>query len=129
MLTERGLRTDASMDLERYRPADIDTARIPVERSSGPLLLLSGDDDHQWPAGPMAHEIARRMADHGRSSDVTNVVYPGAGHAFLVQEFFPPSAPGAVALFDYGGSPAADRVAGHDAWSRAVAFLGAKPQP
>jgi len=27
--------------------------------------LLSGDDDHQWPAAPMAEEIVRRMEDYG----------------------------------------------------------------
>lgn len=125
VLTEQGLRTDAFMDLSRYEPVEIEAARIPVERSSGPILLLSGDDDHQWSAAPMAEEIVRRMQDHGRGDDVTNVVYPGAGHVFLVQEFLPPSSPGAVPMFDYGGSAEADRVAGEDAWRRAVSFLKA----
>jgi dienelactone hydrolase len=113
------------MDLSRYEAAEIDAARISVERSSGPLLLLSGDDDHQWSAAPMAEEIVRRMEDHGRGEDVTSVVYPGAGHVFLVQEFLPPLNPGAVPMFDYGGSADADRVAGKDAWARAVSFLKA----
>jgi len=44
-----------------HAPEEVDVARIPVERSAGPILLLSGDDDHQWPATPMAEEIVRRM--------------------------------------------------------------------
>lgn len=32
-------------------------AEIPVERINGAVLLLSGDDDDIWPAGPMAERI------------------------------------------------------------------------
>lgn len=80
VFSERGLRTDVFFDVSRYEPEAVDAARIPVERSAGPLLLLSGDDDHQVPSAPMAHEIVRRMEGHGRGDDVTSVVYPGAGH-------------------------------------------------
>jgi uncharacterized protein len=121
VFNDRGLRTDVFFDLAAYEPADVDGARIPVERSVGPILLLSGDDDHQWPAEPMAAEIVRRMADHGRADDVTNIVYPGAGHVFLVQDFIPP--PGTGPLFDYGGSTEADSAAGKDTWQRTAAFL------
>lgn len=123
--SERGLRTDVFFDLSRYQPGDVDTARIPVERSAGPIMLLSGDDDHQWPASPMAEEIVRRMADHGRGDDVTSVVYPGAGHAFLVQDFLPPPGPGTGPQYDFGGNTEADHIAGRDAWQRAVSFLQA----
>jgi dienelactone hydrolase len=65
------------------------------------------------------------MVDHGRGNDVTNVVYPGAGHVFLVQDFLPPPGPGTGPPFDFGGSTQADHAAGEDAWSRAVSFLQA----
>jgi len=87
--------------------------------------LLSGDDDHQWPAAPMAEEIVRRMENHGRGDDVTNVVYPRAGHVFLVQDFVPPPGPGTGPQYDFGGSTQADHLAGKDAWQRAVSFLQA----
>jgi dienelactone hydrolase len=123
--SEKGLRTDVFFDLSRYEPGEIDAARIAVERSAGPILLLSGDDDHQWPAVPMANEIVRRMENHGRGDDVTNVVYSGAGHVFLVQDFMPPPRPGTSPQYDFGGSTEADHAAGRDAWQRAVAFLQA----
>ena len=129
LFNDRGMRTDVFFDALGYEPADIDAARIPVERSAGPILLLSGDDDHQWPAAPMAVEVVRRMADHGRGNDVTNVVYPGAGHVFLVQDFLPPPGPGTGPPFDFGGSTQADQVAGKDAWPRAVSFLQASRVP
>lgn len=71
----------------------------------------------------MAKEIVRRMEDHGRGNDVTNVVYLGAGHVFFVQDFVPPPEPGTGAPFDFGGSTEADLVAGKDAWQRAVSCL------
>lgn len=123
--SERGVRTDVFYDASRYEPEDVDAARIAVERSAGPILLLSGDDDHQWPAVPMAEEIVRRMENHGRGGDVTSVVYPDAGHIFLVRELLPPTPPGQSPPYDFGGSDQADRIAGMDAWQRAVDFLQA----
>jgi dienelactone hydrolase len=121
--SERGLRTDVFFDLSRHEPGQINAARIAVERSAGPLLLLSGDDDHQWPAAAMANEIVRRMEKNGRAGDVTSVLYPGAGHAFFVQQFMPPPGPGARPSYDLGGNDQADHHAGVDAWKQAVSFL------
>lgn len=56
VFTDRGLRTDGFFDLSRYESGDVDAARIAVERSAGPILLLSGDDDHQWPDELMADD-------------------------------------------------------------------------
>ena len=127
--SERGLRADAFCDPSAHGPQEVAAARIEVERSAGPILLLSGDDDHMWPSAPMADEIVRRMEDHGRGDDVTNVVYPGAGHVFLMQDFMPLPGSGTVPQYDFGGSTRADQTAGMDAWQRAVAFLRASGAP
>ena len=123
VFTDRGLRTDGFFDLSRYESGDVDAARIAVERSAGPILLLSGDDDHQWPAEFMAGEVVRRMGAHGRVDDVTNVVYPGAGHVFLMQGPPPPSGPGTGPPIDFGGTTAADILAGKESWQRIPSFL------
>ena len=127
--SERGLRADAFCDPSAHGPQEVAAARIEVERSAGPILLLSGDDDHMWPSAPMADEIVRRMEDHGRGDDVTNVVYPGAGHVFLMQDFMPLPGPGRGPQYDFGGSTRADQIAGMDAWQRAVSFLRASGAP
>ncbi len=123
LFTADGFRTDAFFDLPRYEPEAVDAARIHVEAATGPLLLLSGDDDHQWPASAMAGEIVVRMKGHGRAGDVTNVVYPNAGHIFLQREFFPPPADRIGPPFDFGGGAEADEAASGDAWPRIAAFL------
>jgi uncharacterized protein len=119
------MRTDVFFDLNGYEPSATDAARIRVEQAAGPILLLSGDDDHQWPAAPMAAEIEHRMNEHGRGGDITNVVYPGAGHVFLMREFIPPAFLGIGGVYDFGGTPEADAAAGKDAWRRIGAFLSA----
>jgi dienelactone hydrolase len=124
-ISEGGLRTDVFFDLARHDAADIEAARIAVERAVGPILLLSGDDDHQWPAVPMANEVVRRMEEHGRGDDVTSVVYPGAGHVFFIRDLLPPPVPGSRPTYDFGGGSEADSIASRDAWQRAVAFLQA----
>ena len=125
LFSEWGLRTDVFCDASRHEPSEVDAARIAVERSTGPLLLLSGDDDHMWPAASMSDEIVRRMENHGRGDDVTNVVYPGAGHVFLLQDFMPRPGPETGSQYDFGGSFEADNIAGKDAWRHAVSFLHA----
>ena len=122
---ERGLRTDVFFDLSRFSDEAVDRARIRVERSTGPILLLSGDDDHQWPAASMAAEIVERMAQHGRAAEVTSVVYPQAGHTFLVTDFMSALGSKNYPPFDFGGSREADAVASQDAWRRTVSFLHA----
>jgi dienelactone hydrolase len=123
LFSEWGLRTDVFCDASQHEPAEVDASRITVERSTGPLLLLSGDDDHMWPAASMSDEIVQRMENHGRGEDVTNVVYAGAGHVFLLQDFMPRPGQGSGPQYDFGGSFQADSIAGKDAWQRAVSFL------
>lgn len=121
--TDRGMRTDDCYDLSNYEAEAIDAARIPIEQALGPILLLSGDDDHLWPAASMAGELTERMKRNGRSADTTSVVYPSAGHVFAVREFMPPPGSPGSPPFDFGGGPEADSRAASDAWSRIATFL------
>jgi dienelactone hydrolase len=121
--TDQGMRTDSCYDLSSYQVDTVDAARIPIEQARGPILLLSGDDDHQWPAASMAGELTRRMERNGRSSDITSVVYPGAGHVFVMREFLPPPGSPGSPPFDFGGDAEADSTAAQDAWTRIAALL------
>src|SRR4029077_9886479 len=117
VFNERGLRTDVFFDLNAYTLAETEAARIRIEQAAGPTLLLSGSDDHQWPAAPMAAEVERRMKEHGGRDRIPNVVSPAAAHVFLIRQFFPAGFFGVGGLYDFGGTPEADAAAGADARS------------
>jgi hypothetical protein len=77
--TDQGMRTDVCYDLSSYQAETVDAPRIPIEQARGPILVLSGDDDHQWPAASMAGELTERMKRNGRSADVTAWSIPTRG--------------------------------------------------
>ena len=54
-------------------------AEIPVERATGPVLLLSGEDDRCGPARGSAGS-PRTAPARGCGDRVTHVAYPDAGH-------------------------------------------------
>ncbi|HVB87038.1 MAG TPA: acyl-CoA thioesterase/bile acid-CoA:amino acid N-acyltransferase family protein [Candidatus Dormibacteraeota bacterium] len=103
-------------------------AGIPAEQINGPLLLISGGDDHVWPAQEMAEAIVARLKERGFQHDVEHLHYPAAGH-LLRYPHLPTTARDSRheylrgARFSFGGSPRADAEAQADSWHRAIAFL------
>ena len=55
-------------------------AFIPVERTQGSMLLISGDDDRMWPSALMGDQIVARLRAHRYSFPFRHCRYPGAGH-------------------------------------------------
>jgi dienelactone hydrolase len=123
-----GMRVDVCYDLSRYDAREVEAAAIPVEQCREPILLLSGGDDHMWPAASFADRVVERMRRHGRASDVTNVVYRGAGHAFLHREFFANRDAHGRPIWDFGGNDADHSAAAADAWPRIASFLAGDSQ-
>ncbi|HVB86554.1 MAG TPA: acyl-CoA thioester hydrolase/BAAT C-terminal domain-containing protein [Candidatus Dormibacteraeota bacterium] len=105
----------------------IERAQIPVERTRGPILLISGGDDHVWPASRMAEMICARLRARNFSHSVEHLHYPKAGHE-LRYPFLPTTArttrpAGLKFAISFGGSAEADAEAQEDAWRRAIAFF------
>jgi dienelactone hydrolase len=92
-------------------PARAAQAAIPVERISGDVVLVGGEDDQVWPGADFARLVARRRDRHGLASTV--VVHPGAGHRVVLPGEEP--ARGGMKLAR-GGSERADRELGQLAW-------------
>lgn len=97
---------------------------IPVERCSGQVLLLSGDDDQVWSSTRLS-EIARQRAVRlGAGDRVEHVVQRHAGHASGA----PPGYPVIEATvegsdgyaFSFGGTRAGNQAARRDAWWRVI---------
>jgi dienelactone hydrolase len=108
----------------------VERAAIPVENIRGPLLLISGGDDHLWPAAEMSEVIVARLKQHGSTHAAEHLHFPHAGH-MLRYPYLPVTARDSRnkhlrgARFSFGGAPAADAEAQTQAWRRAIAFLRA----
>jgi dienelactone hydrolase len=103
-------------------------AAIPAEQSSGPILLISGGDDHVWPAKRMAEAIAQRLEERAFQHEVEHLHYPLAGH-LLRYPHLPTTARSSRhenlygARLSFGGDARSDAEAQADSWRRTIAFL------
>ena len=106
----------------------IERASIPVERIRGPVLLISGGDDHLWPAAEMSEAIVARLKKHGFAHLVEHLHYPRAGH-MLRYPYLPTTSRESGntylrgAKFSFGGTPEADAEAQTDSWRQTIAFF------
>ena len=105
----------------------VDRARIQVEKCCGPILLISGGDDHVWPSARMAKMIVERLHAHNLAKIVEHLDYPGAGHS-LRYPYLPTTArifrPATLKYFvSFGGSAREDAAAQADSWRRAISFF------
>ncbi len=101
-------------------------AVIPVERISGPILLICGEADALWPSCAMADQISDRLMSRGRPA--AHVLrYKDAGH----QMFGPPvdKTEPHEWLASLGGSADGNEAARDDGWPKVVAFLKAVLRP
>lgn len=54
--------------------APADQAQLPVERISGPLLLISASQDHIWPSTAMARQLVERLEIHNFAYPVNHLI-------------------------------------------------------
>ncbi len=106
----------------------IERASIPLERMRGPILLISGGDDHLWPAAEMSEAVVARLKKNHFTHSVEHLHYPRAGH-MLRYPYLPTTSRESGntylrgAKFSFGGTPEADAEAQTDAWRRTIAFF------
>jgi dienelactone hydrolase len=100
-------------------PATVEKARIPVEKIKAPILLVSGTDDHTWPAGEFCADIVARLKKAGFSYEVKHVINQDGGHQSFLPYFITASRGGGMS----GGAPKADAWGGYRSWAETIAFL------
>jgi dienelactone hydrolase len=106
----------------------IERASIPVERIRGPVLLISGGDDHLWPASEMSEAIVTRLKKNNFAHSAEHLHYPRAGHMLRYPHLPTTSRESGNtylrgAKFSFGGTPEADAEAQTDSWRRTIAFF------
>jgi dienelactone hydrolase len=102
--------------------AMVAAAEIPVERATGPVLLLTGEDDAMWPSARLSRIAEARAAREGAADRVTHVAYPDAGHFCTTPPGFPIMSEDVVRN---GGTRAGNQAARLDSWRRLRDFVGA----
>jgi dienelactone hydrolase len=106
---------------------ELAAAEIPVERTGGPLLLLSAEDDALWPSVALAEIAVRRGREYGAAHPIRHVHYPDAGHVFTRPAGFPISVsavhPITGELIAYGGSEVGNAHASASSWQEILTFL------
>ena len=122
-VSERGLALVAISDRALDDASAVSEAVIPIERATGPLLLVSGGDDQVWPADRMCRMAVERMRAHGRVDDVRHLNYPEAGHGLFPYTGPSGATPRPSMRLDLGGSLAAATAAHADAWPHVTAHL------
>ncbi len=109
--------------------AAVARARIPVERISGPVLLLSAGDDGYWPSSHYAREVAQALKAAQHPHAVSHLDYPEAGHALQAPgvpttQISRPHAVSGIVLTG-GGNAAANARANAESWAAVQRFLAA----
>jgi pimeloyl-ACP methyl ester carboxylesterase len=102
---------------------------IPVERCSGPLLLLSGRDDAMWPSAYGGDRVIDRLRHHGLAHRAEHLAFENVGH-YLVTPGQPTTMcaslyhPLAKITLACGGQPRATAEAGRTSLERMLRFYG-----
>jgi dienelactone hydrolase len=129
LLAQAGVRADtpAAFELCLRDASVVEAATIPVERTNGPVLIVTGQADGLWPCERLATYALERLRDRRFAHRVQHLSYPGAGHGIgwphVVTTATRFKHPVSGEDIDLGGSAAATARASRDSWPRVLAFL------
>ena len=109
--------------------AHLENAAIPVERTNGPILLMSAGDDQAWPSARLTEVAVERLRARGFAHAFEHQSYPHAGHFSALPPYLPATQtssrhPQMPMPLEMGGTPEANAAASADLWPRVFRFLG-----
>jgi dienelactone hydrolase len=105
--------------IERASSDMLECAALSVETVSGPVLLVSGEEDAVWPSSQFAGTLVGRLSKHEHRWSYEHLQYPEAGHG-IASPYDPPS----EGLVDQlGGTCSGNAYAEADAWFHALTCL------
>ena len=111
-----------------FGPATALLAAIKVEQTQGPILLISGKEDHVWNSGSMADSIVARLKQSQFAYNVEHLKYARAGHGAGRPEIVPAwqgliRNPTSGRDVDIGGTPRGNAESSLDAIPKVIDFL------
>jgi dienelactone hydrolase len=114
--------------LPRFQGAMHGDAEIEVEKTRGPILMISGEDDHLWRSWAMADTVAARLKRNRFAYSFENLKYAHAGHAAGrpgIQPAWhaPTRHPISGRINDLGGSAQGDAHSSLDSMPKVLEFL------
>ncbi|KAF7781764.1 hypothetical protein PRUB_b1091 [Pseudoalteromonas rubra] len=68
--------------LEKADTTTLEAARIPVETTNGPILLVSAEQDEIWPSHAMANKITESLEQAQFSHPYQHIALPGGHYSF-----------------------------------------------
>ncbi|CAA9456845.1 MAG: hypothetical protein AVDCRST_MAG28-2484 [uncultured Rubrobacteraceae bacterium] len=101
--------------------AAVAAASIAVEKIDGPVMVISGTDDHLWPSTRFSEMVIQRLEAHGHPFPHEHLRYEGAGHMILMPNSEPEGPQ--MQRFEVGGSKEANEVANQNSWPKVLGFL------
>ena len=115
---------DASRNAD---PATTKAAFFPLEKISGPVLCLSGQDDQMWNSTAQCDLAMAHLKDSHHAYADRAIAYPDAGHTFIGATHGPSSAVTSVdfggVTMAFGGTKEGDAAAADAAWPVIWSFL------
>jgi dienelactone hydrolase len=100
------------------KASNLEAATIPVEKTRGPILFISGEADALWPSTELAEISVRRLRRSEFPFRFEHLRYEDAGHVF--EHPFLPNPP--VGSLMFGGTLEGNAKAAEDFRTRALAF-------
>ena len=122
------LRSSFESDMQKAAPADLEAARIEVEKTNGAILMFGGSDDSMWPACDFIDRARAKLeaSGHLATHQDEGICFPDAGHS--VTSIGLPTTDSMWAmlgsdLYALGGTAAANAHAGRARDAKVRAFL------
>ncbi len=101
----------------------IEESSIKIENIKCPILLLSGEDDLQWPSTMMSNQIMNRAKKYKFEHEVNHYSYKNAGHQFDELPFIPQIDFSNIRTWKSGGDFQGNALASIDSWNKILMFL------
>ena len=103
-------------------------AEIQVERTRGPILLISGQDDGIWESSPMSDKVIGRLKGAHFAYEFEQLKYAHAGHRAGHPGIYPTwygrvTHPVSGRETHYGGTPEGNAESSIDAAPKVLEFL------